>query len=100
MTAPQKYFWKRIATMIGFGIFIIGVIFSAGKIVERNESISTEVLNHTTTLKAHEIRIQMIESQSAVQANEQKHLKESVERIERNTEETNKLIREFLKGRK
>ncbi|MHB1050996.1 MAG: hypothetical protein ACYC09_13025 [Bacteroidota bacterium] len=100
MTAPQKDFWKRIAAMIGFGIFIIGIIFGAGKIVERNENISNEVSNHSSTLKTHEIRLQTIESQTAVQENEQKNLKESVQRIERNTEETNKLIREFLKGRK
>lgn len=100
MTPQHKDTMKYIGYMITAGIFLIGIIFGAGQFVAARTGDHNILIEHTAKVNEHETRIQTLEKDAAVQEVDSKNMRESITRIEKNTDETKALIRELLKTRK
>ena len=100
MTAQGKQLWKSVGALITAGIFLIGLIFASGGLVQQNRSIQSTITVHDEKIGKVETRVQELETKQAVQEGNTANIKESIVRIERTTEETNKLIRDLLKERR
>lgn len=100
MAPQQKQFWKAAGVIVAAGIFIVGVIFGAGKIVEQKTQDHDTIILQQSTLNNHEIRLQEVEKVQAVQNADQRNMKETLDDIKQTTNETNKLLRDLLKERR
>lgn len=96
MAPQQKEFLKSIGWMITAGIFVVGLIFGAGKLVEGRSTDRSQIIHHEEEIQNHEVRLQTLETSKAVQETDSKNMKESLVRIEQNSEETKRLVLKLL----
>ena len=96
MTTQQKQIWKSLGVIVSLAIFIIGVIFGAGNMVARNENDHVQLIEHGAKLQDHESRVQTLETSKAVQETDSKYIKETLNRLEQNSEEQKKILYKLL----